>query len=226
MPYFELKKGEVGFPPAHFADLDGLLAVGGDMTASQLVRGYQSGVFYWHHPMKHVKWWSPDPRLVLETKSFKAPAVNTEFVFTTSVNTRFEELLRLCQHIYNDKEAMGPAWLSERMFRIFMELFEAGRVHAQEVVFKGNLVGGFFGVCVGDLCFGEYSAGTVAGAADFAVIRAVAALREKGIQWIDMQKETARVDSLEYREISRLSFVDYCRRAGEGDEEMYKTATL
>jgi Leu/Phe-tRNA-protein transferase len=79
---------------------------------------------------------------------------------------------------------------------------------------------------VGDLCFGEYTAGTVAGAADFAITRAVAALREKGIQWIDMQKETARVDSLQYREISRLSFVDYCRRAGEGDKETYKTSTL
>jgi len=58
---------------------------------------------------------------------------------------------------------MGPAWLSERMFRIFMELFDEGRVHAQEVVCEGNLVGGFFGVCVGDLCFGEYTAGTAPG---------------------------------------------------------------
>jgi leucyl/phenylalanyl-tRNA--protein transferase len=226
LPYFELNKGEVGFPPAHFADLDGLLAVGGDMTTSQLVRGYQSGVFYWHHPMKHVKWWSPDPRLVLETESFHANALNSEFVFTTSVNTRFEELLRLFQHIYNDKEAMGPSWLSERMFRIFMELFEEGRVHAQEVFCKGSLVGGFLGVCVGNMCFGEYTAGTLTGAADFAIASGVAALRQKGIQWIDMQKETSRVDSLEYSEISRLSFVDYCRRAGEGDKETNKTSTL
>ncbi|MGB5315683.1 MAG: hypothetical protein WBN56_06745 [Robiginitalea sp.] len=226
MPYFELKKGEPGFPPAHFADLDGLLAVGGDMTVSQLVRGYESGVFYWHHPMKHVKWWSPDPRLVLETGSFQTPDLQSEPVFTTSVNMRFEELLRLCQRLYNNKEAMGPAWLSERMFRIFMELFERGRVHAQEVVHKGNLVGGFFGVCVGHLCFGEYSAETIPGAAGFAIARAVEALRERGIEWIDMQKETARADTLEYQEISRLSFVDYCRRAGEGDKKISYTSTL
>lgn len=226
MPYFELKKGEVGFPPAHFADLDGLLAVGGDMTASQLVRGYQSGVYYWHHPMKHVKWWSPDPRIVLETNTFSAPAMNSESVFTTSVNTRFEELLRLCQRLNNDKEAMGPAWLSERMFRIFKELFEKGRIHAQEVVCKGNLVGGFFGVCVGHMCFGEYTAETIPGAAAFALVHAVEALRDRGIEWIDMQKETARVNSLEYKEISRLSFVDYCRRAGEGDQENLNTAAL
>lgn len=219
MPYFELKKGEVGFPPAHFADLDGLLAVGGDMTADQLLRGYQSGVFYWHHPMKHIKWWSPDPRLVLETDRTPEFEPAARQNFSTSVNTNFEELLRLCQRIYNDKEAMGPAWLSERMFRIFMELFEQGLVYAQEVHHKGKLVGGFFGVCLGEVCFGEYTFGKTPGVASFAIINAVCGLREKGIKLIDMQKETAREDSLEYDEISRLSFVDYCRQAGEQHKE-------
>jgi leucyl/phenylalanyl-tRNA--protein transferase len=223
VPYFELKKGEVGFPPAHFADLDGLLAVGGDMTVAQLLRGYESGVYYWHHPMKHVKWWSPDPRLVLETDYPLPIAPEAQKDFLTSVNTNFEELLRLCQHTYNDKDAMGPAWLSERMFRIFMECFEDGKVHAQEVTQKGKLVGGFFGICVGNLCFGEYAVETVSGAAAYAILRAVASLGEKGIELIDMQKETARADSLEYHEISRLAFVDFCRKASHRQTASLKT---
>ena len=223
MPYFELKKGELGFPPAHFADLDGLLAVGGDMTAAQLLRGYESGVFYWHHPMKHVKWWSPDPRLVLETDRAPQQTRTFEEVFTTSVNTSFEQLLRLCQHIYNDKDAMGPAWLSERMFRIFMECFADGKVHAQDVRQNGKLVGGFFGICVGNLCFGEYTVETVSGAATCAIINAVASLREKGIELIDMQKETVRDEYLEYHEISRLAFVDFCRQASQRQTDFSKT---
>lgn len=215
MPYFELKKGETGFPPAHFADLDGLLAVGGDMTTDQLVRGYESGVIYWHHPMKHIRWWSPDPRLVLETDQPLLIAPDTQKAFSTSVNTSFEELLRLCQDTYNDKDAMGPVWLSERMFRIFMELFERGMVHAQEVWQEKKLVGGFFGICLGHLCFGEYAVGKVSGAAAFAITNAVSGLGKKGIELIDMQKETARDDSLEYHEISRLAYVDFCRQASE-----------
>ncbi|MDM9630158.1 hypothetical protein [Robiginitalea aurantiaca] len=215
MPYFELKKGETGFPPAHFADLDGLLAVGGDMNAAQLLSGYQSGVFYWHHPMKHIRWWSPDPRLVLETDQAPEWVKEGNTMFSTTVNTNFEALLRLCQKRYNDKDAMGPSWLSERMFRIFMELSEKELIHAQEVWLNRTLVGGFFGVCLGHLCFGEYALGEVPGAAAFAISQAVPKLREKGIKLIDMQKETSRDDSLEYHEISRLAYVDFCRQAGE-----------
>jgi leucyl/phenylalanyl-tRNA--protein transferase len=223
VPYFELKKGELGFPPAHFADLDGLLAVGGDMTAAQLLRGYESGVYYWHHPMKHVKWWSPDPRLVLETDHPLPIDPEAQNVFSISVNTNFEELLRLCQSAYNDKDAMGPAWLSERMFRIFMECFEAGKVHAQEVTQKGKLVGGFFGICLGNVCFGEYAVEAVSGAAACAITNAVRSLGEKGIELIDMQKETARDNSLEYHEISRVAFVDFCRQASQRQTDSLQT---
>jgi leucyl/phenylalanyl-tRNA--protein transferase len=223
VPYFELKKGETGFPPAHFADLDGLLAVGGDMTSAQLIRGYESGVYYWHHPMKHIKWWSPDPRLVLETDSFPAEGPLLPEGYSTSVGTDFEALLRLCQQTYNEKEAMGPAWLSERMFRIFMELFGKGMVHAQEIRTEGRLAGGFFGICLGDLCFGEYTAGPASGAGLYAIAAAVPELRKKGIRLIDMQKETARVGGLDYGEISRPAFVDFCRQAGEKHRKSLKT---
>ena len=221
MPYFELKKGDLSFPPAHFADLDGLLAVGGDMTAERLLLAYQSGLYYWHHPMKHVKWWSPDPRIVLETDSL--PDADPSLGFTTSANTDFEGLLRLCQQEYNKQDAMTPAWLSERMFRIFRSLEEQGRVHAQEVWKDGALAGGFFGVCLGSLCFGEYAVESVPGAAAQAILSAAGDLRERGVHLMDMHKETARSDRLEYQEVSRVAFVDHCRVAAEQQNNRIKT---
>ncbi|UCE70492.1 MAG: hypothetical protein JSW57_06315 [Flavobacteriaceae bacterium] len=221
MPYFELKKGDLNFPPAHFADLDGLLAVGGDMTPERLIHAYQSGLYYWHHPMKHIKWWSPDPRIVLETET--APSVDPR-VFpggTTTVNTDFEGLLRFCQHYNNEKEAMSPAWLSERMFRIFMSLKNRGLVHAQEVWREGELVGGFFGICLGGLCFGEYAVESNPGAASFAILQAASELRKRGVRLMDMHKETARDDQIEYQEISRVAFIDLCRVAASE----YQTAS-
>ncbi|MEJ2585039.1 MAG: GNAT family N-acetyltransferase [Robiginitalea sp.] len=220
MPYFELKKGELNFPPAHFADLDGLLAVGGDMTAERLLHAYQSGLYYWHHPMKHIKWWSPDPRIVLETDIAEADSLLlTES--TTTVNNDLEGLLRLCQNQYNQQEAMTPAWLSERMFRIFMELDEKGLVHSQEVWKDGELVGGFFGVCLGRICFGEYAVESIPGAATLAIVRAAGELQKKGVILMDMHKETACHDQLEYQEISRVAYIDLCRVAASE----YRTAS-
>lgn len=212
MPYFELKKGDLNFPPAHFADLDGLLAVGGDMTAARLLRAYQNGIYYWHHPMKHVRWWSPDPRIVLEPGA-ESDAERVPAGFRSTENTAFEALLRLCQQEYNNQEAMGPEWLSERMSRIFLGLRGEGLIHSQEVWADGELLGGFFGVCLGDLCFGEYCAGRTSGAAAYALREAARALAAKGIRWIDLQKETARCGDLDYQQMSRVAWVDLCRQA-------------
>ena len=127
------------------------------MTEALLLKAYQGGIFYWHHPMKHIKWWSPDPRIVLETESAPAPDPGVLPGATLAVNTDFEGLLRMCQQHYNQQDGMTPAWLPERMFRIFMDLFDRGLVHAQEVWQDGDLAGGFFGICLGSLCFGEYA---------------------------------------------------------------------
>ena len=97
MPYFELKKEDQDFPPAHFADLDGLLAAGGTMSEELLLQAYQNGIYYWHHPLKHLKWWSPDPRIVLDPESLELPDKVLEAGFTTSVNTDFKALLQCCQ---------------------------------------------------------------------------------------------------------------------------------
>lgn len=191
------------------------------MTPDRLLRAYQSGLYYWHHPMKHVKWWSPDPRIVLATET--APPVDPEKSsgLTSTVNKDFQGLLRLCQHHYNKGEAMSAAWLSERMFRIFMELNRMGLVHSQEVWRDGDLVGGFFGICLGSLCFGEYAVESTAGAAAFAISRAASELGRRGIRLMDMHKETARDDLIEYQEISRVAFVDLCRVAASE----YQTAS-
>jgi leucyl/phenylalanyl-tRNA--protein transferase len=226
VPYFELKKGDLNFPPAHFADLDGLLAVGGDMTPERLIHAYQSGLYYWHHPMKHIKWWSPDPRIVLETETGIPGHPDIPSGATTSLNTNFEGLLRLCQDQYNHKEAMSPSWLSQRMFRIFMSLESKGLVHAQEVWRDGLLVGGFFGVCLGNLCFGEYVVETIPGAAAFAILQAASELKKRGILLMDMHKETARDDQIEYQEISRVAYIDFCRVATSEYQSATKSDSL
>jgi leucyl/phenylalanyl-tRNA--protein transferase len=160
---------------------------------------------------------------VLETESAPAPDPGVLPGATLTFNTDFEGLLRLCQQHYNQQDGMTPAWLPERMFRIFTELFERGLVHAQEVWQDRDLVGGFFGICLGSLCFGEYAVETTPGAASLAILQAAAELKKKGVGLVDMQKETARTDQLEYQEVSRVAFIDLCRVAASQHETASKS---
>ncbi|MBO0343271.1 MAG: leucyl/phenylalanyl-tRNA--protein transferase [Bacteroidota bacterium] len=214
MPYFELKKDDTNFPPAYFADIEGLLAVGGTMSTERLLLAYNSGIFYWHYPLKHIKWWSPDPRIVIKPECFETPesrwnSLNKEF--TVTVNTDFEQVLRSCQKTYNIDGQMDNRWLTERMVRIFSELNAMGHAHSVEVWNGGELVGGLFGVTVGKLFFGEYLFSVVEGADELAVLYLITKLKNQDYRLLDMQKQTFFSPGIDYDEMPRLEYVDICK---------------
>lgn len=214
MPYFELSKDEITFPPAFYADNEGLLAVGGDMSIERLLLAYNSGIFYWHYPLKHIKWWSPDPRTVILLDSFDFPEDRYNLLkdtFEVTYNTDFEKVLRLCQQVYNVKDRMNNEWLTERSFRTFMELHQKGFAHSVEICKNKQLVGGAFGVVIGKLFFGEYTFGIMENADEFSVLSLLKQLSDEKFILIDMQKPTIFLDGLEYDELSRVEYVGICK---------------
>ena len=56
------------FPHPNYADDDGVLAVGGDLSPQRLLLAYQNGIFPWYNEGEPIIWWSPDPRFVTSTK--------------------------------------------------------------------------------------------------------------------------------------------------------------
>ena len=218
MPYFELSKDEITFPPAFFADNEGLLAVGGDMAVERLLLAYNNGIFYWHYPLKHIKWWSPDPRTLILLDSFDFPEeriISLKKNYKVTFNTDFERALRLCQQVYNIQDRMNNEWLSERSFRTFLELHQKGFAHSVEIWKNKQLVGGLFGVAIGKLFFGEYKFGIMEKADEFAILSLLKKLSDEKFLLIDMQKPTIFLDGLEYDELSRIEYVGICKDNAE-----------
>ena len=52
------------FPRPELADREGLVAIGGDMSAPRLLLAYRSGLFPW--TVDPITWWSPEPRGIFE----------------------------------------------------------------------------------------------------------------------------------------------------------------
>ena len=70
-----LEAGE-DFPPTdqawdHATPAPGLLAAGATLDVPTLVDAYSRGIFPWFSEGQPVLWWSPDPRMVLETRHFR-----------------------------------------------------------------------------------------------------------------------------------------------------------
>src|SRR4028118_1644663 len=73
VPVFGLTDDPGLFPDPQLADADGLLAVGGDLSAERLVAAYAAGIFPWFEKGQPILWWSPDPRMVLAPNSLHVP---------------------------------------------------------------------------------------------------------------------------------------------------------
>ncbi len=210
MPYFELETGTPAFPPAHFADPDGLLATGGELTADWLTAAYRAGIYLWCSPMEPLYWWSPDPRIVLFPDELKEPAsakkIQDEANFQTHFNRDLNSLLKQCEEQWN-RPPMSRAWLSGAFIQAYLELQQRGRVRFISLEQNGKIQGGAFGALIGKIFFCEYVCQTQAGWAELALLLLARKLQNEGVICIDLHKDTAATDDIGYREISKNEFL-------------------
>ncbi|HQW85042.1 MAG TPA: leucyl/phenylalanyl-tRNA--protein transferase, partial [Ferruginibacter sp.] len=145
------------FPPVENADEDGLLAIGGDLSIDRLLLAYKSGIFPWYSDDEPICWWSPHPRFVLYpsqikiSSSMKTVLNNGRFRFT--INKSFVQVIQNCKSV-SRKEQDGT-WISTAMQQAYINLHQKGYAHSAETWLNGKLVGGLYGIRLGNIFFGE-----------------------------------------------------------------------
>ena len=55
---------DIQFPDVTEASIEGVLAIGGDLSVERLLLAYKSGIFPWFDSEEPIVWWSPNPRFV------------------------------------------------------------------------------------------------------------------------------------------------------------------
>ena len=215
MPVFWLSEDEITFPPAHLANPDGILAIGGDLSTDRLLLAYQKGLFPWFNPEDPILWWSPDPRFVLYPDELKiAKSMRPYFnqkKFDFSFDQDFEQIIRSCQQQWR-KGQEGGTWISDAMIQAYLQLHKKGYAHSVEVWQDGELVGGLYGVSIGKVFFGESMFSRVSNASKAGFITLVKILERMGFWLIDCQQETRHLRSLGGRAIPREEFLNYMRK--------------
>ena len=201
---------QIKFPSVDTADEDGLLAIGGDLSAARLLEAYRHGIFPWYSEGDPICWWSPDPRCVLfpaklhVSKSMKKLINEKYFSFTT--NKCFEKVMRSCKTI--KRKGQAGTWIQEEMVEAYTNLHRLGYAHSAEAWQNDELVGGLYGIKIGKVFFGESMFSTVSNASKFTFIKFVQQLQEDGIQLIDCQQETVHLKSLGAEMIGRSVFIE------------------
>ena len=205
-----LLNNDLFFPPLAMADDDGLLAIGGDLSTERLLLAYRTGIFPWYNEMEPICWWSPDPRFVLYpadlkiSSSMKTILQNGKYRFT--INRAFTQVIQNCKSITR-KDQEGT-WISPAMQKAYSLLHELGYAHSAETWMDGKLVGGLYGIRLGNLFLGEIMFNVKPNASKFAFINYVQQLQKEHVQLIDCQLHTAHLESLGAKMISRKLFAD------------------
>jgi leucyl/phenylalanyl-tRNA---protein transferase len=206
---------ELVFPPVELAEPEGLLAVGGDLSTERLLLAYKSGIFPWYEG-EHILWWCPDPRFVLfptelkVSKSMSRLIKKNRFKFKTDYN--FKEVINQCKTIA--RRGQESTWITDEVKAAFLRLHELGCAHSAETWLDDKLVGGLYGIRLGNVFFGESMFSTESNASKYAFINYVQLLNQDGIELIDCQVYTAHLESLGARMIKRSNFIEllqhYC----------------
>jgi leucyl/phenylalanyl-tRNA---protein transferase len=203
-----LLSNEFYFPPVENADAEGILAIGGDLSTERLLLAYRNGIFPWYSDDEPIMWWCPNPRFVLFpneliiSKSMNAVIKKQQFSFT--INKAFNEVIKHCKTITRDGQ--DGTWISEEIITAYTNLHILGYAISAEAWKNNELVGGLYGIKMGNVFFGESMFSLKPNASKFSFIQFVQHLQKEGVQLIDCQIYTQHLESLGARMITRDEF--------------------
>jgi len=206
----KLDHGDCVFPPVEQAltEPNGLLAIGGRLTPRCILHAYRSGIFPWYSEGQPLLWWSPDPRMVLYpdqlriTRSLRRTLAHSSFSITC--DRAFARVIGACASQRRDD---AGTWITADMISSYCRLHEMGFAHSVEVWNGEELVGGLYGIAIGQVFFGESMFHRCPDASKMALVHLVRRLIVCGFRLIDCQVASAHLASLGAIEIPRRRFI-------------------
>ncbi|MBW8721446.1 MAG: leucyl/phenylalanyl-tRNA--protein transferase, partial [Polaromonas sp.] len=183
-----------------------------------LIQAYSQGIFPWFSLGQPPLWWSPDPRMVLQTRHFKLHRslrkTLTHFQAESACEVRFDSAFERVINACASKPRVGQpgTWIVPDMVQAYTALHKAGQAHSVETWVDGELAGGLYCVNLGRMVFGESMFAHQTDASKIALSALVAFCRAQGVAMIDCQQNTQHLASLGASEISRAEFVAHLNR--------------
>lgn len=201
-----------GFPCVNSAlkEPDGLLAVGGNLGVDTLLLAYRGGIFPWFNEGDPLLWWSPSQRMVfipgklhLSRSLLKLLRKNR---YQVTFDHDFSALIKTCASCYQSNQG---TWITADMITAYTALHLAGHAHCVEVWRDGELVGGLYGVALGQVFFAESMFSKESNTSKIALAALSEQLANWGFQLVDCQNYSTHLQSLGAGLISRECYINY-----------------
>lgn len=178
-------------------EYDGLVGVSADLQTARLLDAYRRGVFPWFAEGGLFYWFATSPRTVLFPdrlhigKSLAKTLRNKAYRVTA--NQDFAAVVAHCAAV--PRAGQDGSWIAPEFQTAYRRLHEAGYAHSFECWLPDDagrlqLAGGFYGVQIGCVFYGESMFALRPDASKIAFASAVPYLARCGIALIDCQQDT------------------------------------
>jgi leucyl/phenylalanyl-tRNA---protein transferase len=192
------------------ATYEGILAFGGKLSTTNLLRAYRQGIFPWPIDGYPIPWFCPEKRAILEFEKLHIPRrlerVRRLNNFHFTIDQAFNDVIEGCASVAR-KDQSGT-WITPEMIAAYCTLHLEGFAHSVEVWENVTLVGGLYGVDAGGAFAGESMFSLRSNASKLGLLFLIDHLKQRGLDWLDVQVMTPHIEALGAHEISRTGFLE------------------
>ena len=208
--FFKRDVALIDFPDPRDAPFGDIVAVGGNLHPLNLRRAYARGIFPWPIEGWPLTWFSPQERAIIEFENLKVPRslskVRRCAPYRLTIDAAFPDVILACARIKRRDEQ--GTWITPDMFRAYCRLHEQGHAHSVEAWDGDALVGGLYGVDAGGAFAGESMFYLRPNASKLALLHLIEHLRQRGLDWLDIQVVTPHMQALGARAVTRSEFLE------------------
>lgn len=202
-------------PSTALTDPDGLLAYGADLSVPRLFNAYSQGIFPWFSDGEPILWWSPEPRAIIELENFHVSKSLSKLIkqkkFRVSLNCAFLQVIKACASIprakLNGEGTSTDTWITKDMQQAYLDMHKMGLAHSVEIWHQDALVGGLYGIGIGEVFCGESMFHTMSNTSKLAMNALVTHMKANNMAFIDCQLPTEHLMSLGATSVSREQFL-------------------
>ena len=196
-------------PETALAEPDGLLAAGGELNRATLLRAYERGIFPWYSAGQPILWWCPAERSVIMPGEVKISRSLKKTIkrgyFELKFDHNFPAVISACAA---PRAQQAGTWITAEMQHAYIELHRHGDAHSIECYRDEKLVGGLYGIAIGQAFFGESMFSRVNDASKVALVALSDHLQHWGYQLIDCQIHNPHLASMGATQIPRSRFLE------------------
>lgn len=211
---------DIVFPDPRQGEPDGLIAVGGDLSEERLLLAYSYGIFPWFsfRDWPYPAWYCPMQRFVIFPDevhiSHSMRTLMNKKTYRVTFNQDFDGVIKGCSEV-DGRYDMAGAWLGENMMAAYRHLNHQGYAASVEVWnHEEELVGGLYGVVVGECFIGESMFSREPNTSKLALINLAQLMQRIGGKMIDCQLETPHLKSMGGRFIPYTEYLKLLNPAG------------